>query len=258
MADITLVDREILALGEALVTPFSADCVNPASYDLRVGSRVWTARPREEGGVVAQALEQGDEVSVPPGQTCIIQTLEKVKLDINMKGRISLRSYWATRLLSHAGGLIDPGYKGYLYLPIVNISHSPVRISFGEPVVTAEFVRLSASAEKPYGKEEVLTLADSRKPLPPERRPYNPIEMTVKIEKLAAYEPLIESTRRILDTVILAAVGGGIAGLSVGAIMLVSQSIAKSAFLYIGMLILVLVVVLAALFGVRLGQQRKS
>ncbi len=221
MGDVTLIREDIAQLGESLLTPFDGDCLKVASYDIRVGSLVFIAYPEEEGGVTANdllAIEGKNMVSIPPGQACVVRSLEKIQMPLYMKGHLSLRSYWATQLLSYTGGPIDPGYKGFLFFPVTNISDSPISLRYGEPLVTAEFVRLATPASSPFSKDEILTLR--KPPGVPARKPYDPVKMTIKIEQLdkkaASYEPLIESTRRIMDSIVLGVVAGVAAGLIAG------------------------------------------
>lgn len=216
--------EDIAQLGDSLLTPFNDSCLKVASYDIRVGSLVVLAYPKEDGGIKATdllAVEGEDTVTIPPGQACVVRSLEKIQMPLHMKGRLSLRSYWATQLLSYTGGPIDPGYNGFLFFPITNISDSPVSLRYGEPLVTAEFIRLATPASSPYHKEEIVTLRNP--PGIPAKKPYNPVEMTIKIEQLDrradSWEPLIESTRRIMDAVLLALVAGVAAGAIAGSIV---------------------------------------
>ena len=236
MGDATLIREDIAQLGESLLTSFNDSCLKVASYDIRVGSLVVLAYPEEEGGITSRdllAVEGKNTVIIPPGQACVGRSLEKLQMPLDMKGRLSLRTYWATQLLSYPGGPIDPGYSGFLFFPITNISDSPASLQYGEPLVTAEFIRIATPASSPYAEETILTLKNP--PGVPVRKPYNPVEMTIKIEQLdrraASWEPLIESTKRIMDAVLLALVAGIAAGAIAGLIVYVFTELSTRASL---------------------------
>lgn len=222
MGDCTLIDDEIKqAVKEHnLLQPFREDRLKGASYDISAGDVIIIAYPKEEGGLIHYSLKTQGKITIPPGRTCVIFSLEKVNMPLNMKGRLSLRSHLATQLISFAGGLIDPGYKGFLFLPLANLSDSPITIHYQQPIVTAEFVRLEKPARVAYTiGEEILTIPESRLPPLPIRKVYDPVELSRSIDEIAdkvkRYEPEIASTRAIVEFVMLAAIAGALAGIIV-------------------------------------------
>jgi deoxycytidine triphosphate deaminase len=216
MADETLIDKEIKDLGNQLLEPFEPSCVKGASYDIRVGARIRRVFP-EPGGVARfewVALDMpGPPRSVPiaPGSTCVIESLEKVHMRNDMKGRLALRAFHARRLLFFAGGVIDPGYDGFLYLPMANMGDVPVELKYREPLVSAEFVRLNKEA-MPYQpprppEEEQPTVFDRERLSSEVQRQGESIE-EIKA-RLESNGILIGASQRILDMVVLAVVAAG-------------------------------------------------
>src|SRR5438876_8828327 len=139
MADETLIDSALRELGPRLLDPFETACVKGASYDVRVGEAAQV--PATDGGhhwIKLGGYPFAKEVVIPPGTTCTIQSLEKVHIPTDMKGRLALRAFHAKRLIFFAGGVIDPGYDDHLFLPVVNLSDIPVKLEYGEKLVSAE------------------------------------------------------------------------------------------------------------------------
>ena len=145
MPEETLLAADIIASGKTLFDDFDPNGVKGVSYDIRVGS---TARiPASDGNSEYLSISLGEspsqpKVSISPGSACIIRSLEKLHMPNDIKGRISLRAYNAKRLIFFAGGIIDPGYDNYLFLPLINMGDKPLELKYGEPLVTAEFVKL--------------------------------------------------------------------------------------------------------------------
>ncbi|GAI00794.1 unnamed protein product, partial [marine sediment metagenome] len=131
--------------GKKLLEPFESSCVKGASYDIRVGE-IAQLPPREgedQPRTVALGPKFQASVSIPPGATCVIRSLEKVHMPKNMKGRLALRAFHARRLIFFPGGIVDPGYNDYLFLPIANLGDASVELKYEEALITAEFVKLS-------------------------------------------------------------------------------------------------------------------
>lgn len=231
MSDETLVGDDIAkaAANEQLLEPFDASLVRGASYDIRAGRTIVIAYPEPEGGITPIDLQVKGAWSIPPGHTAILYSLERVRMPANMKGRLSLRARLATKLLLFTGGLIDPGYEGYLFLPIANLSESPIEIRYGEPVVTAEFVRLRQSA-RPYSVEALDSIPEDRKPAVPPLRLRDLSELThiasshddrlLELRKLLDRQtPLIQANTRMVDTITGALVTGIGAGAALATVM---------------------------------------
>ena len=230
MSDETLIGDEIAqAAHEGLLQPFDPDQIRGASYEIRAGRTIIIAYSQSEGGISPIDLEVRKSWSIPPGHTATLYSLEILSIPDDMQVRLSLRARLAARLLVFAGGLVDPGYKGYLFLPIANLSQTPVDISYGEPVVVAEFVRLSKSAH-PYSAKPVTSIPANRlPPVPPD--PVHDLGELTRITRdhdrritrlgntLADHQPLLQANTRMIDTFMAAVAAGVGAGAAIAAIL---------------------------------------
>jgi len=231
MPDATLISKEIkkAVQQEGLLTPFDEGRLKGASYDFAVGRTIIIVHPRSEGGIVAIDLAVCKSWQVPPGRAAIVYSLESVNMPHNMKGRLALRSRLATKLWFFAGGQIDPGYKGCLYLPLANLSDVPLSLTYGEPVVSGEFVRIGERTW-PYSSETFCSIPEDRLPEPPPEIVYNVADLTTLVTELQSHieklrgaigkmEPRMEATTMIVNGVVLAAIAGILAGVVAGAII---------------------------------------
>ncbi len=217
MADETLIGKEIKDLGNELLDPFEPACVKGASYDIRVGAKIRLVLQEPAGALRFQwvALDgPGAPSSVPiaPGSTCIIESLEKVHIPKSMKGHLALRAFHARRLLFFVGGVIDPGYDGFLYLPMANMGDVSLELKYGEALVSAEFVRLNKEAT-PYQPSEVTPKLERPVIFDREKLSLQIQEQGESIRRILGRldlgETLISASQRILDMVVLAAVAAG-------------------------------------------------
>ena len=218
MADETLIDKEIKDFGEKLIEPFDPSCVKGASYDIRVGE---IARfPPPEGEDQPRTIALGPEfqasVEIPPGSTCVIRSFEEVHMPKNMKGRLALRAFHTKRLIFFPGGIIDPGYNDYLFFPIANLGDTSIELKYKEALITAEFIKLNKEA----GSYEPSKEAPSKAAVPPVL--FDRVKLSKEVKQqgetiLTIQKRLDESeiqmavSQRILNLVVLAAVGAGAA-----------------------------------------------
>lgn len=145
-----LVDEEIkeaVKNGEIVeFTNFSEGCLQPASYDLRVGEEGFTT----SAGTIIN-IKNEEELQIQPGDFALVITHEKLKLPANMLGRFGLRSAYARRgLLATVGPQIDPGFEGKLVIGIVNFSSQLIKLPYLIPFCTVEFHKLKRKALNPY------------------------------------------------------------------------------------------------------------
>lgn len=171
MADETLLDADIrkAAMESDLLTPFSPDVLKGASYDLRVGRTAIVVLPEKEGGYVRIDVEHRGGLEIPVGRSAVIFSLEKVRLPPDMRARMSLRSYYAIKGLLYNGGIIDPGYNGYLFFTVTNMGPSPIKLPYGDRFVTTEFVRLGRPAFTIYeGGVQIVEVPEEKLPPLPE------------------------------------------------------------------------------------------
>jgi dCTP deaminase len=144
-----LVDEEIKEAvnnGEIEFNDFSEECLQPASYDLRVGEEGFTL----SAGRTINIQNEG-VLEIQPGDFALVMTHEKLRLPTNMLGRFGLRSVYARMgLLATVGPQIDPGFEGKLVIGIVNFSSQLIKLPYLNPFCSLELYRLQRHASVPY------------------------------------------------------------------------------------------------------------
>jgi dCTP deaminase len=142
-----LVDRlisERVQSGSLKIANFEPACVQPASYDLRVGARVHAPSQPEKPIDLAG---NGGAFRLPPYGVAVVESHEDLSLPIDLIGRIGLKSSYArTGIFASVGPQIDPGFDGKLFVSLFNLTAGSHVIRYMEPFLTIEFHTLD---EKP-------------------------------------------------------------------------------------------------------------
>lgn len=198
MADYTLLDFDIIteARRKGLLVPFDERQLKGASYDIRVGDYAIAVQPPEEGGYLKVNLKQRQFLEIHPNQTVVVYSLERLGIPPDMKGRLSLRSFWAIKGLYYNGGVVDPGYTGILFFNVTNLGTSPVRLDYAAGLVTAEFVRLDQPSQKIYNGGQAIT------DVPEEKLPPLPLRGGGDLETLQLQVETLETRLQALEALI--------------------------------------------------------
>lgn len=131
-----------------VISPYSEQWLNPASYDLTLGSKALKST-REEKPIVN--LEEERILSIGRGEFCEVLTRERLELPLDICARFGLRSYFTRKGLQMFGGpQVDPGFKGNLFVSLFNSGPRPLVLKYGEDFCTIEFTRLEEPSEKGY------------------------------------------------------------------------------------------------------------
>jgi len=144
--------KELVKRGDLVIEPFDEDLVQPATYDLRLGSKI-LASPlsSEKLGVVIELTEKESSYRIHSGQMVGVLSLEKLRIPLDVAGRFGIRSVYARRGINAFGGLqLDPGFRGRLTLNLLNVGPEPVTLTLHEPLFSVEFQRLEEPAEVAY------------------------------------------------------------------------------------------------------------
>ncbi|SRR6266478_4017879 len=206
---------------EPLLRPFCNESLKAASYDIRVGNTaVKSLAPQEQrGGKKYQYIDLKHEksVEIEPGQSYTFYSLEQVYVPADVQGVLFNRHHWVTKRLNFDGGVIEPTYKGFLFLTVTNVGDSSVVVKYGEPLVSAVFIQLeSATKRKPY--ELRLELDESRLPPPPAGVRLDAVELSNRIQtleqKLKQLEPRVQFVESAHQLVTYAVVAGVILALA--------------------------------------------
>jgi len=140
--------RELCLQG--LVDPFDEELINPASLDVRLGTRL-LIEAAQSPELVPYTMEE--PYLLVPGQFVLAETLEIFNLPDSICANFALKSSRAREGLSHAlAGFADPGWHGSrLTLELHNIRqlHS-VSIWPGMKIGQAIFHKLTQPPLKSY------------------------------------------------------------------------------------------------------------
>ena len=161
-----LSDRDIAAeikSGRVKVEPFDAKMIQPSSVDVRL-DRFFRVFENHKYEVIDPSIEQPDltrEVSVAPsdhfilhpGEFVLASTYEVITLPDDIAGRLEGKSSLGRLgLLTHStAGFIDPGFSGHITLELSNVANLPVKLYPGMKIGQLCLIKLSSSAEHPYG-----------------------------------------------------------------------------------------------------------
>ncbi|MBW2984500.1 dCTP deaminase [Candidatus Woesearchaeota archaeon] len=143
------------------IAPFDGEhCLQPASYDLRVGKRAIITKSmgleelkkkveKEESTEID--VEKAGSMTVPAGGFALVTTLEKIKFSNLYAGHIGMRSFFTRKGLSILSGLqIDPGFEGTLVLGLCNLSPRQLTLDYEDRIATIEIHKLNKATAKPY------------------------------------------------------------------------------------------------------------
>lgn len=141
--------KETVEKGIIKIDPFDPDCIQPATYDFRVGKEGLTAEAREKIDIEKRGM-----MLLEAGDFGVISTLEKIEMPADHAARIGIRSYYSRQgLFAATGPQVDPGFRGRLFITVINLSPNTMSLPYKEKFVTLEFHKLNEPAQKPYDGE---------------------------------------------------------------------------------------------------------
>lgn len=142
--------REAVSQGNLGIENFESACVQPASYDLRIGALVYSpSGPSPDRPVDLSA--NGGAHRIPPYGSALLMTYELLRLPPTMVGRIGLKSGFARRgLFASTGPQVDPGFEGKLFVSLLNLTPASHVIKYKDTFLSIEFHTLDQPPEKVY------------------------------------------------------------------------------------------------------------
>jgi len=138
--------------GKLCIAPFNPEQIQPASYDLKVGTKILASpvSPEKLGKVILLTKEK-PSCNILSGQMVSVMSLEKIEIPLELCGRFGIRSYFARLGINAFGGLqLDPGFRGKLTMNLLNVGPEPVTIRLNDMLFSIEFERLDEPAKAPY------------------------------------------------------------------------------------------------------------
>ena len=117
-------------MGNLVISPYSSECQQPASYDLRVA----------------------ENINLPKGHCTLVPTLEWVELPKDLAGTLRCRSSFGRRGVLLGAGFVDPGFRGQLTLCLTNFGNDDILITENERVVQMIFHEVRESNRSYSGR----------------------------------------------------------------------------------------------------------
>jgi|SRR5271157_1594599 len=96
-----------------IISPFSPESLQPASYDLRVSL----------------------DMILPKGCCTLVPSLEWVEIPGDLAATLRCRSSYGRRGVFISAGFVDPGFRGQLTLCLVNLSNEDIVLKKNDRIV---------------------------------------------------------------------------------------------------------------------------
>ena len=157
--------RKAIQDGRIYIDPYEDALVQPASIDLRLGSKFLIFKRTQQPFIdVRQSVDHFTEkieidpvipFMLHPGEFALGVTLEEIHLPADIVGRLDGKSSLGRLgLVVHStAGFVDPGWKGRLTLELSNLANLPISLYLGMKVSQLSFMELTSPAENPYGSK---------------------------------------------------------------------------------------------------------
>jgi len=166
--------KKFLQSKKLIIDPFEENCLQPTSYDIRVGSYVLISDSpllkhintffkknnlNQAFGIVKNLqgckdqiyLKDGDILTIEPLKKYLLHSLEKIEMPLNLCGDIWMRSSFQREgIFPVVQGIIEVGWKGNLTIEIVNLAPDSVKIKFGDRIATIRFYEVSEELKEGY------------------------------------------------------------------------------------------------------------
>jgi dCTP deaminase len=138
--------------GKLTIEPYNPEQVQPASYDLKIATKILASPvgPEKLGRVVVLTKEK-PTYNIIPGQMVGVLSYEKLYIPLDLCARFGIRSAFARFGINAFGGLqLDPGFRGRLTMNLLNVGPESVPLRLNDLLFSVEFERLDEPAELPY------------------------------------------------------------------------------------------------------------
>jgi dCTP deaminase len=140
-------DHWITLFGEqGGIFPFTADQVNPASYDVTLGDH-WICPTRDPEETVA------DSITLFPGEVILATTREYLKMPRDVVCDLKLKSSLGRLWLNHSlSGWIDCNFQGQVTLELQNLGPYPRKLYTGMRIAQLIFISMESPPLVAYGE----------------------------------------------------------------------------------------------------------
>lgn len=135
-----------------LISPFKADHIDCAAYQLTIGHEVYvtpTDETPDPKSRTKKRLSDLEAFTIPPGQFAFLLTEEIVTVPPGALGFISIRARIKFRGLVNVSGFhVDPGFKGRLVFSVYNAGPATIHLQQGEQCFLIWYASLDRSSKK--------------------------------------------------------------------------------------------------------------
>lgn len=141
-----------------IICPFepgaNKDRMKPASYGVPIlGKCVYF---NEKGEKEVKEIKEGDEYIIKDNSIAFLTLQPRFRIPNYIALRFNLQIMNVYRgLLVGTGPLVDPGYNGFLTIPLHNLTTNEYKFKGGEDVVYFEFTKLSKNIFKEPSEEKL-------------------------------------------------------------------------------------------------------
>ena len=141
-----------------LVDPYLPWLIQPASYDVRLGTRIlkpdsYNIYTVQDPDIDPQYTERKTPYQLAPDEFILCHTLEKVNMPPWLAGKFEGKSSLGRLgLMTHVtAGFIDPGFRGNLTLEVKNIGNNTLILNAGIKIGQISFMQMATEPEHKYG-----------------------------------------------------------------------------------------------------------
>jgi deoxycytidine triphosphate deaminase len=136
------------------IYPYSEPCLTPVGYDLRVGNRY--------SSLLRGYHDIDDKISILPGDTVLIETLEKVGMPRNRSLSALVESMVSivSKGLSHISTTIDADWNGPLLIAIHNFTKNIIELKKEQPFFTVVFFENKSPSTREWQRDADRGRAD--------------------------------------------------------------------------------------------------
>ncbi len=129
------------------IEPFISEHINPASYDVTLGS-TWICPTRDPENIVAS------QITLFPGEVILATTQEVLKMPRNVVCDLKLKSSLGRLWLNHSlSGWIDCNFQGQVTLELQNLGPYPRVLTAGMRIAQLVFMAMESPPEVAYGEK---------------------------------------------------------------------------------------------------------
>lgn len=141
---------------------FCDDCLEPASYDFRLGEEYYYVEDPSKRKYF-KLSKDNPVLEIPPNAIVFVSTYETVNIPRYMIARFNVLVHLVYKgLLLGTGPQVDPGFSGRLFCPLHNLSTRPIYLDYKEKFATIDFIKTTSFLSEEE-RDEIERLSETAK-----------------------------------------------------------------------------------------------